>query len=313
VSCTSSPRKLIRVSLYGVALALAASVWPNASQAFCRTSTCTDCPRDPPTGCTIGGTPIAWPSACVSFSLNHVASESFDFATASALMGEAFAIWESARCGSDEAPPSIRISPVFGPAVCAKPQYNPDSGNANLVVFRDDVWPYSSKGNELAATTVTFDDDGLIYDADLEINATGPLNVPMSENVQAEQLVQFGIIPDQHDLLSIMIHEAGHFLGLDHSREESSIMQAELAPGEVRTQLTADDVAAVCEAYPPDRETAACNFEPRGGFASACDSTPVSGGCSLQPRARGSGVELSLLASLATALKLRRARRRNDR
>jgi hypothetical protein len=313
VSCTPSSRKLIRVSGCALAFALAVMVWPNAARAFCRTSTCTDCPRDPPTGCTIGGRPIAWPHACVSFSLSQSASDSIDVAAASVMMGEAFAVWESARCGSDEAAPSIRISPAFGPAVCAKPQYNPESGNANLVVFRDRSWPYTSKNNELAATTLTFDGDGVIYDADVEINATGPLHVSMSENVQAEPLVQFGIIPDQHDLLSIMIHEAGHFLGLDHSREEGSIMLAELAPGEVRTQLTADDVAAICEAYPPDRVTPACDFEPRGGFASACDSSPVSGGCSLQPQAHTSGLGFTLLASLLSVLKIRRARRRNGR
>ena len=58
-----------------IALALA---WPATATAYCRTSTCTDCPRDPPTGCTIGGKPIAWRNSCVSFSMNRAASEELD-------------------------------------------------------------------------------------------------------------------------------------------------------------------------------------------------------------------------------------------
>jgi hypothetical protein len=245
--------------------------------------------------------------------VNHAASASIDLESATALMGEAFATWEGARCGTDAAPPSIRISPAFGPAQCAHPEYNPGAGNANLIVFRDRSWPYTGKGHELAATSLTFDDDGAIYDADVEINAIGRLSLPMSEDVQAEELRVFGIIPDQHDLLSIMTHEAGHFLGLDHSREENSIMQAELGPGEIRTQLSADDVAAICAVYPPERAAPACDPTPRGGFAPACDETPLSGGCSLQPQARANGVGGAVLASLLSLLHVRRQRRRNGR
>lgn len=309
---------LARVSLFGTALALGASVWPGAALAFCRTSTCTDCPRDPATGCVRGGTPIAWPDACLSFSMNHAASAAIDLDGATALMLEAFATWERARCDSADSPPSFRISHAFGPARCARPEYNPLGGNANLIVFREDAWPYTSKNYELAATSLTVHDDGSIYDADVEINATRSLALPMSEEVQAFRIFPgdraFGIIPDeQHDLLSIMIHEAGHFLGLDHSREENSVMQAELAPSEVRTQLTADDVAAICAVYPPDRAAPACDPTPHGGFASACDSTPLRGGCSLQPQRRARPVEPALLASLVSLLHFRRLRRRSER
>ena len=230
-------------------------------------------------------------------------------------MAEAFAIWESARCGSEGEPPSIAVSNSFGPAQCARTQFSPGGRNANLVVFRNDAWPYVSQGHELAATSLTFDDDGAIYDADIEINATGPLGLPMTEGMKAEAVIAFGVIPDQHDLLSVMVHEAGHFLGLDHSREENSLMLAELGTGQVRTQLTADDEAAICTAYPPDRDAPACDPAPRGGFASSCDDAPLFGGCSVQPhrRRRASWAELVWFASLAGAVRLRRARKRGER
>jgi hypothetical protein len=314
VRCTA----LAHASFFGIALALGMSVWPDAALAFCRTTTCTDCARESATGCLIGGTPIAWPDACLSFSMNHTASTAIDLDSATALMLEAFATWEGARCGSDSVPPSVRISHTFGPARCARPEYNPDGGNANLIVFRDDTWPYTSKSNQLAATSLTFDDDGVIYDADVEINATLPLGLPMSDEVQAFGIFPgdraFGIIPDeQHDLLSIMIHEAGHFLGLDHSREENSVMQAELGASEVRTQLSDDDVAAICAVYPPDRAAPTCDPAPHGGFASACDSTPLLGGCSLQPQEREHAMEPAVLAALVSLLHFRRLRRRSHR
>lgn len=166
-----APRKVFRVMVCGFELALVvtATSSPNETRAFCRTSTCTDCPRDPPTGCTIGGTP----DACVSFSMHQAASDAIELGAATALTAEAFAFWESARWGSDETPASIQVSSTFGPAVCGRPQYNPSSGN-------------TTKGNELGSTSVTFARDGSIYDADVEINATGPVTLLMSENVQAE-------------------------------------------------------------------------------------------------------------------------------
>jgi hypothetical protein len=133
-----------------------------------------------------------------------------------------------------------------------------------LIVFRDDTWPYTGSAHELAATTVTHDQYGVIYDADMEINATSPLSVAVAG------LRQKGLIVGQHDLLSIVTHEAGHFLGLDHSLVDGAIMRASLPSGEVRTELGDDDVAAICTLYPPGREIAACDPTPHGGFAPSC-------------------------------------------
>ena len=45
----------------------------STARAYCRTSTCADCPRDDD-GCTIGGTPVAWPGRCVGVGLDADAS-----------------------------------------------------------------------------------------------------------------------------------------------------------------------------------------------------------------------------------------------
>jgi len=284
------------------ALALAA-VMSGQAHAYCRTSSCSSCARDPDTGCTLGGAPIAWANACVSFSMQEAASATIDLDGASALMREAFAIWQSARCGEAGETPSISISDAFGPALCASPQYNTRSGNANVVLFRDDDWPYSGLGRELAATSLTVDAQGAILDADIEINATRPLSVPGPSEGLA-----LGVIVDQHDLLSIMVHEAGHFLGIDHSREAGSVMQAELSAGEVRVQLSADDEAAICAAYPPARDVAACDYTPAGGFATQCAPLAAGGGCSVQLPARPRSAALAALALLSGLWVARRRR-----
>lgn len=274
------------------------------THAYCRTSTCTSCPRDPETGCTQGGTLVRWGAQCVSFSMNEAASSAVDLEQASALMREAFAIWEGARCGENGEHPSIAISAAFGPAVCDSAQYNLHAGNANVVIFRDHEWAYSEVDHELAATWITVDRTGTIVDADIEINATEPLYVPAGDAG-----LGLGVIANQRDLASIMLHEAGHFLGLDHSRADESVMQAALQVGEFRQRLSADDEAAICAAYPPDAEARACDFTPRGGFASECTAAAESG-CSFQRQGHASRSALSIFAAMLAGLGLARRWRR---
>ena len=55
---------------------------------------------------------------------------------------------------------------------CRRHEYNAGQGNANIILFHDEVWPYQGTSNTLALTTLTFNTDtGEIYDADMEINA----------------------------------------------------------------------------------------------------------------------------------------------
>ena len=223
------------------------------------------------------------------------------------MMREAFAIWENARCGDSGERPSIHISDAFGPAMCDQAEFNQDEGNANIVIFRDDEWPYSEVNHELAATWLMVDRAGTIFDADIEINATAPLFVPAGD----EEL-ELGVIANQRDLMSIMVHEAGHFLGIDHSREEDAVMQAALDVGQVRTALSPDDEAAICEIYPPDAEVQTCDYTPRNGFASVCGPTYMIGSCSLerQPQARSLLPSLGVFGTALLSFAIARMRRR---
>lgn len=54
------------------------------------------------------------------------------------------------------------------------------------------------------------------------------------------------VSPDALDLESILLHELGHALGLEHSRQDEAVMRAGIKTGQTRRTLHADDLAGVC-------------------------------------------------------------------
>jgi hypothetical protein len=269
------------------------------ASAYCRSTTCPDCPRDVETGCLKGGKPLAWRSSCVSFSMNEAALAGYDMELAHDLLMRAFKTWQDVRCSPDGAHPSITVEETFGPTLCTRVEFNPNQGNSNGILFREE-WEHRGSGEALGVTKVSFDDaTGAILDADMEINASFHLLLP--DDVQTK-----AIIVDQYDLLTILTHEAGHFLGLDHSRVAGSSMKLAFNSREVQRDLGEDDIKAICKLYPPDAKTT-CDERPTGGFSAQCGMDPTSGGaCSLAepPRDRGTsslpaqGLGVALIALL---------------
>ena len=89
-------------------------------------------------------------------------------------------------------------------------------------------------------TTTTYDaNTGRIYDADIEFN---------------EQHFVFDTAgaTDRYDLQSVVAHEAGHVLGLDHSEFWDATMYGHINAGELdKRDLEPDDVAGLCSIYAP--------------------------------------------------------------
>lgn len=311
------------VIVSAVAALAVTALLPSSASAFCRMSTCQPnketCGPDPDnTSCTNVGDKtharLFWSQPCVGFSIQQdttvalPGSPADRYALVEKIANTGFATWQNATCADGKAP-SLAFADL-GPVACNKHEYNPSQpgavaqGNANILLFRADTWPYAGAANAFALTTDTYNvDSGEIYDADIEINAH-----PVGGTLTT------GDTNTSVDLLSIVTHEAGHFLGLGHSPDASATMFGTYAPGDTSHRiLHPDDVAAVCALYPSTRvNLPACDPTPRHGYSSDCAEVTTSPkGCAAAP---GRGGALGALAALSTlglaaALKRRRARR----
>ncbi|MCA9643450.1 MAG: matrixin family metalloprotease [Myxococcales bacterium] len=269
---------------------LSAMALSSSASAFCRTTTCdpksNTCEQDAE-GCVLIGLPLYWPGACLSFSINKDASplRGLDWETTDSLVSQGFNTWMSVDCGGST--PSIALQ-SRSPVACDVQEYNQQQPNANIWLYRDDVWPYAGADTTLALTTITFNvKTGEIFDADVEINSVQNALTTGDQDVQT-------------DMLSIVTHEAGHFLGLSHTTKGDATMYARYSPGSTSLRsLTADDAAGICAIYPPDREADSCSFDPRHGFSGEC-AGPVDEGCGCSlvgaPARPEGGIALGLFA-----------------
>jgi MYXO-CTERM domain-containing protein len=261
----------------------AALLGAGSASAFCRTSVCAvdgghvhgkSCTPAEPDDC---GIPLQWRRPCISFSLQEKGSRDVALKDVRATMLEAFATWRKADCGGGG--PSVQVFD-FGQVTCDRVEYNQHAGNANIVVFRTLAWPHVDEESDgttdtIALTTVTYDvEKGDIFDADIEVNEAQ--NRFTTTDVLADVDV---------DLLSVLTHEAGHFLGLAHSTVDGATMFASYDNGTITLRdLADDDVAGICATYPPDRKaTGTCDGLPRHGFSPDCDGLQTEGRCSVAP------------------------------
>jgi len=294
----------------GFVIILATLAESGAALAYCRTSSCdqgTGAVCDPP-GPFDCGKPVFWKNPCVQYSLQKDASKYVSLDVARAIFKSAFAAWTSADCGGKTVP---RMSLVeTEPVTCDAHEYNQKNtgkGNANVIVFRDDTWPYAGSSNTLALTTVTYNiDTGEIYDADMELNSAD------AEFTTGDSKVGF-------DLLSVATHEAGHFLGLSHSTTMSATMFPDYLQGDTSLRtLDPDDITAICTVYPPgDPIPATCDPTPRNGFSSQCAAdqgeAEQGGCCTVAPGAESESAPFAVAAALGMMLLAARRRREETR
>lgn len=276
--------------------------------AFCRTTVCDErvsCADDPDMccirdekGCDTNTRAISWPTSCVSYNVHEDGSDKSDISAGqlAKALDNAFDQWVSADCQDGSV--SLAID-YRGKAECGEPEYNQGEKdrNANIWMFRDSGTstnmsnPSAQLADALAVTTVSFNEDtAQIYDVDVEL-----LSADAQFTVGDEAVVV--------DLAAVVTHEAGHFLGLDHSLTVGATMAAGYLPGEIDTRsLHDDDIEGICAAYPEDRSfPGGKTCEPRGKYSPKCDTDGC--GCT-QAGTDAPASRMWLLSGLLAALVL---------
>lgn len=277
--------------------------------AFCRATSCdfskpaNTCKLDD-ADCETSGMPVIWASSCVRFNVQQDGAplHDIDYAVAKGSLERAFQAWTSATCKGGGSP-SIDVH-IDGPVECHTSEYNRERANANIVMFREDAWPYVGSEDALGITRLRFDPDTAeLWDADIEINAVGG-QFSVGDPV-------IGV-----DLDSLLTHEAGHALGLAHTLVEGATMKPGYTDDDSMRSLAEDDVEGVCAIYPPGRAVTTKSCEERHGFSSLCgaqqpepeppgeqkpsDSTS-SCGVALAKASRGAGSDSGWSAALLLA------------
>ncbi len=138
--------------------------------------------------------------------------------------------------------------------------------NGNQVIFVDDSAKWNFGSGVYALTLLAWNSrTGVLADADVLINDAG---------------YHFcdGACPvGQVDLLNTLVHEVGHFVGLDHSSVPTATMFASAEPGVTwMRSLEGDDLDGVCHAYRQAWAEDGC----------APPAEPGCGSCAGRPRSR---------------------------
>lgn len=241
-----------------VCLTLAAlTLVSTSAAAYNQTMTCNESGAY---ACDVGEVPkpVHWPKTCVSYRINDAGTTNADVPAGlnddlvNAITWS-FDQWNQVDCSA------MQLT-YDGPTSNSAAEFNqkPGASNMNLVVFRDDHWDAVASAQTFALTSVTFNPKtGIIGDADIEINAQ---SFPISVVDPAE--------PNRVDLRNTLVHEIGHFIGLDHVSDPNATMYyaADLGDTDKRT-LAQDDIDGICHIYPADGGDLTCEGPTTGGNA----------------------------------------------
>lgn len=228
---------------------------------------------------TTSGAPIKWTTNCIEYKLNEIGSADVSVNEVEVAVTDSFDQWQAPDCSD------LRLS-YGGRTRDAEAGFKRSGGNQNIVVWRDTDGSWEHQQGIIAVTTVTFCTEsgsgcpfvGAILDADIELN--GEQFTFTSSPLAA--LTRF-------DVRNTVTHEAGHFLGLDHTPISQATMFASAPPGErSKGSLHQDDIQGICTIYPTRAEGPVC-------VASTGTTTDGSDGCTQTPGRRPTGLGWALV------------------
>ena len=248
--------------------------------------------------CSQDGVLLKWGQRCLSYSVVRRERKGADFERVRDAIARGFETWNQVRC--EQRPVGLDIIQTQQLSLCGDPEYNSSDLNVHSIMFVDD-WAARDLPEAAFGLTLVWHDrnTGEILDADMQLNETKGALTPCGVACDADQI----------DIQNLVTHEAGHFLGLDHSSLIDASMYREAATGEVaKRHLHKDDVAGLCSIYgdEPAPQCARIDYSPRNGLSLHC-AREDDGGCSALPGlGTRSPVQLTSLLLLGLVLLGRR-------
>ena len=165
-----------------------------------------------------------WCDTPVPYALNAISSDLGDAGT-EAEVRRGFEDWTRVSCTSLTTQWNGRTTTVAGAQ---------SSDRQSVVGWRESSWPHGA--GAIGVTGPKFGFGGCITEADMEMNG-----------VNYTWITGSGVGNDVN-AYSIILHEAGHYFGLDHSSQRSATMFAAYGGGVLA--LSADDQEGICTLYP---------------------------------------------------------------
>lgn len=266
-----------------------------------------------------GGVCMWWQSRGNSFQIDSQGTPDAPDAGTFDAIRKSFGTWAAVSC-SDLSFPEEPLSTAASARLIG---FFEGKANHNLVLFRTqscrtavpagdacrtqggcgnayDCWEHGD-GVIATTTTTSLRGTGEILDSDIELNDSPPATGTKFTFTTVDGLPctlpgETGCV--RIDVQNTVTHEAGHWLGLDHSSDQSATMYASAPSGETsKRRLGADDIQGICTIYPRGAATVTC----------LASSSPSGGGCGCSQGQSGPGAVLGVLALL---LQIRRRSRR---